>query len=320
MPTGPPVSFPTRSGAARTVTMSTMTGRRPYDPETLAEHGLRPVGTTPPLGEYLRQLWERREFILAVPMGRLRAENQDTVLGSAWHLLNPLLLAGVYYLLFGVLFDAARRVEAFPAFLLIGVMTYRFVSKALVAGGQSVVNSLPLIRSIQFPRAALPLATVIGEAIAHVPALIAMMVLVTVTTAWSDAPLFPDAYWLLVLPATVVMTMFGLGLALLTSRATFHFRDVQNLLPFVLRLWMYLSGMLFPIEFVIEKAGERQWLVTLFEANPLYELFTMFRGALGVLDERFDPTIWLAATAWALAVLLLGFVYFRAHETEYGRG
>jgi teichoic acid transport system permease protein len=234
------------------------------------------------------------------------------------------LLAGVYYLVFGVILNAQRGVEYYPAFLIVGIMTYTFVGKVVQAGARTVVSNLSLIRSIRFPRASLPLAATFSETIAHVPALVTMFVLVTVTSHFAMdpanpgralPPIWPDWAWLLVVPGTLVMAVFALGLALLTARATFHFRDVQNVLPYVLRLWMYLSGMFYTVDFVEDKAAP--WMVALFKLNPLWLFFRIFRDSL--IDRSFDPVVWGGATAWALVVLVGGFVYFRAHEAEYGR-
>ncbi|MBW3620826.1 MAG: ABC transporter permease [Actinobacteria bacterium] len=273
----------------------------------------------PSLRGYFADLWAHRDFLLTVPLGELRAQNQNSALGNAWHLLNPLLLAGVYYLVFGIILQASRGVDYYPAFLIIGIMTYSFVGKVVQAGARTVVSNLKLIQSIRFPRASLPLAATISETIAHGPALLTMFGLVWLTSlAEADLPpIGPSWGWLLVFPATALMAIFGLGLALITARATFHFRDVQQVLPYVLRIWMYLSGMFYPLSFVSERAGDRTWMVWLFQANPLWQFFRIFREAL--IEGRATPWVWGAATAWSVAVVVLGFLYFRANEAEYGR-
>ena len=76
----------------------------------------------------MRDLWSRREFIFAVPRNSLRAQNMDTLLGNFWYLLNPALQTSVYFLVFGLLFDANRGIDDYLAYLVIGVLT--FVSSA----------------------------------------------------------------------------------------------------------------------------------------------------------------------------------------------
>jgi teichoic acid transport system permease protein len=281
--------------------------------------GLKRIGVAPSLREYLADLWAHRDFLVTVPLGELRAQNQNSALGNAWHLLNPLLLAAVYYLVFGVILNAQRGVDYYAAFLIIGIMTYTYIGKIIQAGARTVVSNLKLIQSIRFPRASLPLAATISETIAHGPALLTMFALVTLTSLAEPElpPIWPHWGWLLVVPATVIMAVFSFGLALFTARATFHFRDVQQVLPYLLRIWMYLSGMFYPLTFVADRAAGREWMVTLFEANPLWMFFRIFREAL--IEGTWTPSVWGWATLWSFAIAIAGFAYFRANEAEYGR-
>ena len=70
--------------------------------------GLKPITTRPGLREYLGELRDRSEYMRAVPLGELRAQNLDTVLGNLWFFLTPLLQTGVFFLIFGVLFHAVN--------------------------------------------------------------------------------------------------------------------------------------------------------------------------------------------------------------------
>jgi teichoic acid transport system permease protein len=259
------------------------------------------------LRAYLRDIWDRRDFVVTVPLGELRAQNQNTVLGSFWHLLNPLFLAGVYYLVFGVIFNAQRGIENYPAFLIIGIFIYTYTGKAATSGARTVVANVKLIQSINFPRSVLPIAAMLAEAYAQLPAVLTMLVLVWLTGG------SPSLAWLLIVPALLVQSLFNLGLAFFAARLTFHFRDVQQLLPYLLRVWMYLSGLFYTAEFVLPRAGPT--LTTVFKANPLYEYMTIARDAL--IGPGFDPAMWAAATAWAVVVFVAGFLFFRAYEAEY---
>ncbi len=286
---------------------------------------LKRIGVPTPLRQYIHDLWTHRDFLITVPLGELRAQNQNTAFGNLWHLLNPLLLAGVYYLIFGIIFNAARDILYYPAFLIIGIMTFTYIGKVMQMGARTVVANIKLIQSIQFPRASLPIATGISEFIAHVPAVFTMMVLVTATSAFASDKsghalpvLWPMWGWLYLIPATILISLFGLGLAFFTARATFHFRDVQQFLPYVLRIWMYLSGMFYDISFVEKRAHSHTWIVTLFKLNPMWEFFEIFRNAL--IHGHFSVPIWAAATGWTGLLLVTGFMWFRAHEVEYSRG
>lgn len=306
--------------------MSTSSPPTPLSSGEAPPQHLKRIGARPSLGEYLRDLWAHRDFLITVPLGELRAQNQNSLLGNFWHLLNPLLLAGVYYLVFGVILAARRDIAYYPAFLIVGIMTFTYVGKVIQAGARTVVANLRLIQSIRFPRASLPLASTLSETIAHGPALLTMMGLVILTSQGATDPgtgealpaIWPSFSWLLLVPATLLMAMFGLGLALVTARATFHFRDVQQLLPYVLRIWMYLSGLFYSVDFVSERLGEGSIAVAIFQANPLWQFFRIYRDIL--IDGSFEGWVWASATVWSVASLVIGFLWFRAHEVEYSRG
>jgi teichoic acid transport system permease protein len=282
-------------------------------PAAVATRGLERIGTPLSLREYLRRMWSRRDFVLTVPIGQLKAQNQNSLLGSAWHLLNPLLLAGVFYLVFGVLFDAQRDIDHFAAYLIIGIFVFTYTQKVMMSGARTIIANANLIKTINFPRACLPLAASLGEAAAQGAAFVAMAGVVILTGV------LPSPSWLLVLPAFLLQGLFNAGLAFAAARLTFHYRDVEQLLPFVLRLWMYGSGVFFSLEYVTIKADAAgaNWLGEAFQLNPLWVFMSLVRGAL--IGPSPGAGQWALAVAWSAGALVLGFLFFKANETEYGR-
>jgi teichoic acid transport system permease protein len=275
--------------------------------------GLLEIGIAAPPVEYLRRIWARRDFIWAVPLGQLRAQTQSTLLGAGWHLLNPLLTAGLYYLVFGVLFGGRGRVENYPAFLVVGMFTFLFTNRAVQAGATSVTTNMGLITQINFPRLALPLAATVAETISHSLALVALVAMVPILGSGIELS------WLLVVPIVALQALFNLGLAMITARLAFQYRDVQNLLPHLLRFWMYFSGLFFTVEFVIDAAGDDSPLIPVFEANPGYIFMTLMRDAL-LREHHAAWWMWPAVIGWTALMVSGGFVFFRGREVEYGRG
>lgn len=268
------------------------------------------IGVQPTLRGYLQEIWNRREFIATMSLGQLRAQNQNTVLGNLWHLLNPLLLAAVYYFVFGILFDAARTIDNYPAYLVIGLLVYTFTGKAMNTGARAVVSNLPMMQAINFPRAVLPVSAASTETFAQVTALGAMLAIALITGV------VPTATWVLIVPALVLHAVFNLGLAFITARATFHFRDVEQVIPYILRIWMYVSGVFFTADFV-DRHGNALLSVA-FRLNPLWAFMQLNRDAL--LRNQFNWRYWALASVWAVLIALFGFVFFWWNETEYSRG
>ena len=84
-------------------------------------------------------------------------------LGQLWQVLTPLLNAGVYYLIFGLLLSTNRGVPDYISFLVTGVFVFNFTQRAFITSSQVIRDTLPLIRALYFPRACLPLGYVLIE-------------------------------------------------------------------------------------------------------------------------------------------------------------
>lgn len=287
------------------------------------------IGVRTGLVAYLKDFWARREFAWTIAVGELRAQNQNTVLGNLWHLLNPLFLAGVYYLIFGVILnlgggaaeDAPRaqlRLEQqnYPGFLIIGIFVFYFTQKVVSGGTRVVVSNMRLIQNINFPRALLPTASVLQESLAQLPALLAMVVIVYATGEALNVS------WFLLLPILLIQSIFNLGMALIVARLTFHFRDTEFIIQYLMRIWFYLSGIFFSVELVRRGAESRgvfgEVALSLFNVNPAYAFITLSRDA--VMRGTTNPLYWRYAILWAVGTFLFGFLFFRARELEYGRG
>jgi teichoic acid transport system permease protein len=207
-----------------------------------------------------------------------------------------------------VLLGTRRGVDNFIPFLTIGVFAFHFTSRSLNAGAKSITSNEGLIRAISFPRAILPLAVVLSELVAFGYSLGTMIVVVL---AFGE-PI--TLQWLLVVPIIVLLTLFNIGVALFVARLSDHFRDVQQVLPFVVRLWFYGSGVIWPATRLTDKWPELSWLLT---GNPVYAYLSLLREAL-LRGDWATPALWMSAVLWAFGGLTVGFLFFRGREHEYG--
>ena len=277
---------------------------RAWTGDEAARAGLRRMGVRPPLRDYLAGLWSRREFAVLVPLGDMRQRSMDTALGGAWHLLNPLIQAGIYYLLFGVILQQRGGIENYAAWLIVGLFTYAFTQKAVQSSSRIIVAKAQMLRSLNFPAAILPISVNLSELLAHLPALLVMVGLVAATGV------APAATWLLIPALTGLQLLFNLGLSLMTARLTVHFRDMDHLLSHLLRIWFYFSGILFPVTLAPEGI-----LRTLLTVNPPHTFIAVARGLL--LDGRVDGTALAWAVGWTALSVLAGGVWFHRHEGRY---
>ena len=239
--------------------------------ELAAEHGLRLSGARPTLGRYLATLWQRRHFIIGYATARNVSMYTDAKLGQIWQVLTPLLNAGVYFLIFGELFDQARGVLHYPAFLVTGVFVFAFSERSIVTGSNVMRANLQLIRALYFPRASLPLAYVIVEL---QQMLVGMVVLVGIML-WSGQ--YPSWYWLLLFPAVLLQTMFNTGAALIVARLGGSLADVSELIPFFLRISRYFCGVMYLI--ISLTYSRPAWVGRVLSLNPMAVYISLVRVA-----------------------------------------
>lgn len=296
--------------------MSVAVAEEPAQPGTPASQraaaaGLAQVGIRPGFLSYLGQVWTRRQFAWMLARSRVAARSEGDILGALWNVLRPVLTAAVYWVVFDQILKSGRGVHNFVTFLSIGVFMFTYTQSCLQSGAKAISGNLTLVRALHFPRAVLPLATILDELISLIPVLGVMMVLSMATGEW------PSPSWLLLIPLLLLQTLFNLGLALVFARLTSRVRDVSQLLPFATRLWLYLSGVFYSIEH--RSHGWPTWARVLMEYNPGNIIITAYRGVL-MHGYHINAHQWIALLVWSLGLFTLGALYFWRGEETYGRG
>ncbi|MFJ8017247.1 ABC transporter permease [Streptomyces sp. NPDC096339] len=284
--------------------------------ELARKYGLSVSGARPGLGDYMRQIWGRRHFIMEFSRAKLAAQYSQAKLGQVWQVATPLLNALVYYLIFALILNADRGMAkgVYIPFLVIGIFVFTFTQSSLMAGVRAIPGNLGLVRALHFPRASLP----ISFSMQQLGQLLYSMIVVFITVmAFGN---FPRLSWLLVIPTLVLQFAFNTGLAMIFARMGSKTPDLAQLMPFVTRTWMYASGVMFSISTMLQ--GKPAWISDVLQWNPAAIYMDLIRFAL--IDnygaENLPPHVWLFAVGWAVVIGLGGFVYFWKAEERYGRG
>jgi teichoic acid transport system permease protein len=280
--------------------------------ELVAEYKLRRAGARPSILQYTKDLWGRRHFITTFSTANNAVGYSESFLGQAWQLLTPLLNVGVYYLIFGVLLKTKNGIHNFIAFLVIGIFVFTYIQTAALGGAKSISDNLSLTRVLHFPRAVLPVSSTLIALQRLLYSLIIMVPIVLLT----HEPL--TWRWLQLIPAVMLLSLFCLGLAFIVARVGAKVPDLSQVLPFLLRTWMYLSGVFYAFERFAN--GHGHWVKVVLETNPAAVYVQLVRNAL--LTKQKDPPYfftWPLAAIWAVAVLVVGYVYFWQAEEQYGR-
>ncbi|MEU9368064.1 ABC transporter permease [Streptomyces avermitilis] len=284
--------------------------------ELAAKYGLAVSGARPGLVEYVRQLLGRRHFILAFSQAKLTAQYSQAKLGQLWQVATPLLNAAVYYLIFGLILHASKGMpsDVYIPFLVTGVFVFTFTQSSVMAGVRAISGNLGLVRALHFPRAALPISFSLQQL---QQLLFSMIVLFLVAIGFGS---YPRLSWVLIVPVLALQFLFNTGLALIMARMGAKTPDLAQLMPFVMRTWMYASGVMFSIPVML--ADKPAWVADVLQWNPAAIYMDLMRFALidGYGSENLPPHVWAVAAGWAVLVALGGFVYFWKAEERYGRG
>jgi len=169
---------------------------------------------------------------------------------------------------------------------------------------RSVTSGGNLILNTAFPRSLLPLASVLTALMRFLPTLVVLAII----EAISGAPVNATLVWLL--PITALLVVLASGLSLIVAAAQVYFRDLKDFLPFILRLWLYAS----PVLYYAYEVPERY--KPLLAINPLAPLL---RSWSAVLDRGHAPPPGSLAfgTAWAVVIFIIGAVFFMSREREF---
>lgn len=279
-------------------------------PLSVDMRALRRVGARPGFLDYLVRLWDFREFIFYDARARVLSGTRRDRLGSAWLLLNPVFNGLTYYVIFGLLLHTSGGIQNFIGYLVIGVFLFQFSSGSITAGARSIRNNRAIVQAFNFPRAALPIGANIREILSAVPLILAMLlIIVLLPPSEGITPL-----WLLVIPALALQSVFNLGVGLILARLISKVHDLNHLLPFVLRVWMYGSAIFYSYDRFISHPA----MLHLIKLNPLFTVIDIVRDC--VLYGRVPLwQSWANLLAFAFGALLVGLFYFWQGEESYGR-
>jgi teichoic acid transport system permease protein len=239
-------------------------------------------------------------------MGNLRARNATTALGLFWWVLNPLIMGAVYYVVFGLILGISRDLS----YLLSGIFVFYYTTTSITTGANSIVQNRALIVNLQFPRLILPIAAIIEAGVGFLVSIPALYLIIgPVEGIWP-----PNRFLVLFPIMFVIQTVFNLGLASLTARITVPFRDMTNVLPHLMRIWFYMSPILYT-------AGQftslPEWGVKLYNLNPLVPILSVYRSAL--LGYKFESSDLLYSAVWAFGLAIVAITIFVKYEGKMAR-
>lgn len=241
----------------------------------------------------LRELLAYRNMIRYLVVRDLKVRYKRSVLGFAWSFLNPLLMM----LVFTLVFTALRQysIAKYPVFLLSGLLPWQWFSNSITAASGSIVANAALVRKVYFPREVLPLTAILSNMVNYLLALIpyaAFMLLFRV----------PVTPWIALLPLVMILQFFfTFGLSLILCTANVFYRDTQEILQTILRLWFFLTPIFYSLDTLSSTVAH--WINTL---NPMAPLICAYRTILYAGEPLHYRSL---MPGLALSLLLMGIGY-----------
>jgi lipopolysaccharide transport system permease protein len=265
------------------------------------------IENRPPRGWWpgldVRELWAFRELAFFLALRELKVRYKQTVLGVVWAVIQPLAGVAIFSLVLGHFGHISSDHVAYPVFVYAGLVAWTYVSTAVMAAAQILVEDRSLVTRIYFPRLLAPLAAVL-------PALVDLGIsLVIVAVFMAIYGVFPHAA-IVLLPAWVAaLVALALAVGLWLSALNVQYRDVRHALMFVLQVWLYASPVVYAASIV-----HGSWRLV-YALNPMVGLLEGFRWSLlGAPAPRPEALVSLAT---GLLLLISGIAYFRHAERRF---
>lgn len=264
---------------------------------------IRPAPRFPRLD--IPELWHYRELLGRLVWRDVVVRYKQTFLGIAWAILVPIFTSVVYVIVFGKFANFPSGDVPYPSLVIAGVLPMQYFASALTGSSMSLAANLQLVTKVYFPRALLPLATVIVPMIDFVVGLPVLLALMWYYDTWPGgvevlfAPLFMGLAF---------VTALGLGFFL--SAINVRYRDVRYMIPVFLQVLPLLSGVMYAVEAIPTKW---QWILAF---NPMTAVISGWRWAM--LDASApNPGQTALGVAVAAALFLGGLAVFRSSEPRF---
>jgi lipopolysaccharide transport system permease protein len=254
------------------------------------------------INHHIHELTRYRSLVNSLVARELKARYRGSFLGFLWTFLNPLLLLGVYALVFNIYLRI--RMEHYAGFMFVGLLPWIWFSSALMEGTLSITSGGSLVTKVLFPSQVLPMVKILASLINYLlslPILFAFLWLMGVYQGWP----------LLWLPVIILLhLLFILGLVLILAGINVFFRDVQHILANLLTLWFFLTPILYPLAQV--PPPFTKWVLL----NPMAQITLAYQD---IFFYNRQPDLRILVIFLGLAVFLsgVGMIFFERYKETF---
>ncbi len=256
----------------------------------------------------LAQLVRYRALIQSLVARELKARYRGSVLGFFWSFINPLLLLLVYSFVFSKILINRGTTQPYQIFLFCGILPWTWFSSSVLESSNVLISGGNLIKKVLFPAEVLPIVTVLANMVHF---LLGLPILFLFMAFYKVVPDLPGLAWFPV--ALLVQLIFTLGLALIVSSLTVHFRDIKDILGNLMTFWFFATPIIYDMTLFDDMPVGK----TLINLNPFTHLAITYQEIL-FYPGPVGHWKWLLALGVAsIGVFLLGYFLFDRLRDTY---
>lgn len=251
-----------------------------------------------------REIWEAREILYRFGVRDVVLRYRQTAVGIAWVVLQPLVTAGIFAIVFGRVAGLSSGDVPYFLFAFAGTIAWTVFAGVLTRAAPSLVANQALVSKVFFPRVVVPLSANLSVLIDFGVSLVLFGVLLAVNDVNPGWAVLSLPLW------TLCALALGSGAGLAASAVMVKYRDVSYALPWLVQVLMYATPVAYALDAV--PAGLSLW----FDANPLTWLMECFRWAL--LGTA-PPPVWqvVGLLVTSVVAVLAGLLVFQRREREF---
>ena len=267
-----------------------------------------------PVGQALRDLWDYRYAIAQLTIRELKARYKNTALGFFWSLLNPIAMMLVFTTVFTV-FLPNNNIQNYPLFVLCGLIPWNFLSAGVMTGTSSITSNASLVTKMYFPRAVIPIASVLANLVNFLLSMVVLVVLLLIFRTHISP-------WIAMLPLVILLhTAFILGLALILSTVNVFYRDTMMVMDVVMLAWFFLTPVVYSLQILPNSYTIMGVTVNVqrmvYILNPMASIIGTYRDLL-YWGYRTDLDFFVRTAITSFAVLGFGFWLLLRYSARFG--
>jgi lipopolysaccharide transport system permease protein len=255
-------------------------------------------------GINLRDLWDYRELLWMLALREVQLRYRQTILGVTWVIIQPLVTAGIFTIIFGELMKTPSDNVTYALFAFTGLLPWNIFSQSLQRAGASLTRDIRLITKIFFPRIIIPISNSISTLVDFLVSLVIMIIMLLIYK-------IPFSYNMLTIPIMLFFNMLlAIGVGIIFAALNVYYRDFTYVLPFVIQIWMYASPLAYSSKLI-----PQNW-VWVYDLHPMVGIINGFRWALlGTTDFPLNSLLYSVAAS--SIIFLVGLIIFRRLERSF---